>query len=231
MTSQWMDPEFVWKWDQSILLGNPIRCEQIDIMLSIIEKAHRPGGAVLDIGMGSGQIEEQLLKRITDVTVVGVDISPPMLDLARNRLSEFSGRYHLIEHDYNDLGTLELEHKEFQAGVCFDVIHHAQHSRKIEVFEYFHDHLVEGGILFYGDKVIVDLEKFGEIYKVAWERLENKADIKSGRDGERYLSHIQKHKNNTLGLKAQMEMIESVGFSCACIYLHLDRVLITCLKI
>jgi len=230
MPNKWLDEEFVWKWDQTIFSGNPMRSEQIDILLTVLEKTCKPSAAVLDVGMGSGQIEEQLFRRMPEASVVGIDFSRPMLDLAGRRLGEFEGRYELIEHDYNDLESLNLENGRFDAGICFDVIHHAREAKKNEIIRYFFDKLVPGGVLFYGDKVVVDFDDFGEIYKAAWERLESKAVTKSGWDGERYIDHVSKHKSHSMDIPAQIELVRSAGFKCSCLYSHLDRVLFVCKK-
>ena len=230
MTSKWLDEEFVWRWDQTILTGNPMRSEQIDLLLSILETTCKPDATVLDVGMGSGQIEEQLLRRMPKATVVGVDFSRPMLDLAARRLGEFRDRIKLIEHDYNDLRSLDLAPGGFDAGICFDVIHHAREAKKSEMFKYFFDGLVRGGLLFYGDKVVVDADNFGGVYKAAWERLENRSVVKSGWDGERYLDHVKKHTGHSMDIAAQIALVQSTGFLCSCLYLHLDRALFVCKK-
>lgn len=50
--------------------------------------ALRPGEAVLDLGTGTGSVAVLAARPVgTDGTVVGVDISPEMLDLARARIS------------------------------------------------------------------------------------------------------------------------------------------------
>lgn len=230
MTSKWLDEEFVWKWDQTIMTGNPMRSEQIDMLLTVMETTCKPDAAVLDVGMGSGQIEEQLLRRMPQATVVGIDYSRPMLDLAARRLGEFQGRIEFIEHDYNDLRSLDLKRGRFDAGICFDVIHHAGSAKKSEILRYFFDELVRGGLLFYGDKVVLDSDDFGDVYKAEWERLESKAVVKSGWDGDRYLDHVTKHKSHSMDIPGQIELVRSCGFKCSCLYSHLDRALFVCKK-
>ena len=88
MADYWMDPENVIRYDQSPDLWTPLRCELIDIMASILERRHRPGGRILDLGIGTAQIEEQLLIRLPDARIVGIDYSPAVLDNARIRLHD-----------------------------------------------------------------------------------------------------------------------------------------------
>ncbi|MBU0756351.1 MAG: class I SAM-dependent methyltransferase [Planctomycetes bacterium] len=230
MSDYWMDQKNVIRYDQSPDLWNAIRCEQIDIMASIIEKRHKPGGRILDIGIGTGQIEEQLLMRIPDAVVVGVDSSPVMLDQARTRFKDFPDRFDLIEHDYRELSTLKLKAGGFESVISYDILHHETDTQKTEMLQFFFNHLIEGGILFFGDKVNIDFKDLGVIYEIMWERIESKANMKTGLTGEDYVSHIRDSSHHPTTLSAHLEMLKSAGFACACLHQYLDRVLLAGLK-
>jgi trans-aconitate 2-methyltransferase len=55
--------------------------------------------AVLDAGCGSGRVTAQLLERWPDVQVVAADVSPAMLDEARQTLAAFGNRVRFVETD------------------------------------------------------------------------------------------------------------------------------------
>src|SRR5262245_44654867 len=100
MKDQWHDPAFAAEWDETTAAGNPTRAEQIDIILFLIERLYRPSAQILDLGVGSGQLEQLLLQRVPQAEVVGIDSSPAMLALARRRLAAAKDRVHLIEGDF-----------------------------------------------------------------------------------------------------------------------------------
>lgn len=52
--------------------------------------AKMPIGQVLEIGCGTGLILEELAKRQPDISISGVDLTQPMLDIAQQRLKPFS---------------------------------------------------------------------------------------------------------------------------------------------
>ena len=84
-------------------------CELIDLQLSplgleAIEALDPgPGSVVLDIGCGAGQTLLQLAERVgPSGQVIGVDIAPQLLDIARRRTAQL-GRVRLIEADAQSL--------------------------------------------------------------------------------------------------------------------------------
>ena len=76
----------------------------------------RPGDRVLDIGCGTGLNFESLLALIgTQGSLVGIDLTPEMLDRARKRIArQESGNVELVEADAADL---PFEDESFSA-VC-----------------------------------------------------------------------------------------------------------------
>lgn len=64
---------------------------------------------VLDAGCGSGRVTEQLLERLPDGHVIGVDASASMLDEAGRRLARFGDRVSLVQADLLELGPRSLD--------------------------------------------------------------------------------------------------------------------------
>lgn len=73
------------------------RAIQIMIAKADFANAH----SVLEFGCGTGRIAERLLKKFlpADATYVGLDISPTMIALARERLAPFGDRARVVETD------------------------------------------------------------------------------------------------------------------------------------
>ena len=69
MRDIWLNPTRTSTWDSDPLSGNPLRGEQVDLLLSLIADHYIPGSTILDIGSGSGLVEEQLFKRLPDALV------------------------------------------------------------------------------------------------------------------------------------------------------------------
>ena len=84
--------------------------------------APKPGEFVLDIGCGSGTTTLKLAARVAPSgEAVGIDISAPMLALARRRAAETSARARFIEADATDYAfdseSFDLAFSQF--GVMF----------------------------------------------------------------------------------------------------------------
>src|SRR5882672_662007 len=84
--------------------------------------APRPGENVLDIGCGSGTTTLKLAARVAPSgEAIGIDISGPMLAVARRRAAETSAHARFIEADVTDYGfepeSFDLAFSQF--GVMF----------------------------------------------------------------------------------------------------------------
>jgi SAM-dependent methyltransferase len=98
---------------------------------------------VLDLGCGDGRLAALVLDaRPAATEAVGLDSSPPMLDLARERFVA-DARVTLVEHDLDeplpDLGT-------FDVVVAGFAIHHLSHVRKQSLFAEIARILRPGGV-------------------------------------------------------------------------------------
>ncbi|HEY5058732.1 MAG TPA: class I SAM-dependent methyltransferase [Gaiellaceae bacterium] len=104
---------------------------------ALIEKHHPAAETLLELGCGTGAILEHLDGRYT---VTGVDLSQPMLRIARTKLPHAR----LLRRD---ITTVELG-ETFDAVVCVaDVVNHLRPFRAWEAtFARAHEHLADGGI-------------------------------------------------------------------------------------
>src|SRR5687767_2253183 len=113
----WKDPQEAESWSADPLSHNPTRAEQLDIMVSILADTYRQGKTILDIGFGSGLVEEIIFQRIPHAYIIGVDSSRAMLDLAHRRLAGKEGQYEIVMHDITETATLELPLEDYQVAI------------------------------------------------------------------------------------------------------------------
>src|SRR6476620_8159943 len=81
---------------------------------------------VLDLGSGDGRLLDLVLRARPEAVGVGLDFSPPMLELARKRFAG-SSRVDVVAHD---LGEPLPALGRFDAVVSSFAIHHLAHERK-----------------------------------------------------------------------------------------------------
>lgn len=78
--------------------------------------------SLLDIGCGAGNYTLKLLERFRDADATLIDLSQPMLDRAKQRVSEAtSGRVTTIQSDIRDI---ELGKQQHDVAVAAAVLHH-----------------------------------------------------------------------------------------------------------
>jgi len=84
----------------------------------LIESCVPARGSILDFGCGYGMLSNLLAERGPERTVVGIDMNPKRMSVARRSISNRKNiRFHL-----GDVGTLAVS--SFRAAVMTDVLHH-----------------------------------------------------------------------------------------------------------
>jgi SAM-dependent methyltransferase len=82
-----------------------------------------PGVHVVELCAGAGALAEQLLSDHPQITYTGIDITPPLLNLARSRLAPFAGRVTWLEADLNQDEWLGQISRPVHAFVSLQSIH------------------------------------------------------------------------------------------------------------
>ena len=107
---------------------------------------------VLDVGCGAGNYTLKLLERLPNLDATLIDLSQPMLDRARERVSRATaGRITTIQ---GDIREVELPDGEFDIVLAAAVLHHLRTDQEWrDVFAAFHRALRPGGSVWVFDLV------------------------------------------------------------------------------
>jgi cyclopropane fatty-acyl-phospholipid synthase-like methyltransferase len=229
MKDDWHNPEFALLWDQTALEGNPSRSEQPDLFIFLLMQKLRPGATILDLGIGSGQIEEKLLARRPDVTVIGVDSSKAMLNLAKQRLD--ATRCLLIRHDLSDIENLSIPVSPLQAVISVQTLHHLPHHNQREVYRFIHHQLEPGGLFLLMDRVKLPDAPLHPVCADMWDWLEQRTAHPSGKRGEQFLAGIQCKDDHPASLEEHLDWLKESGFTAGCLHLSLNRALFAGVKV
>jgi tRNA (cmo5U34)-methyltransferase len=228
MKEDWHNPEFVLHWDQTNLEGNPSRAEQLDLLLFLLKQKLRQGATILDLGIGSGQVEEKLFTLRPDVRVVGVDASEAMLNLAKQRLD--APRCLLIRHDLGEIKNLSIPVSPVQAVISVQVLHHLPHHKQREVYHFIQRQLEPGGLFLHMDRVKLPDAPLHPVCADMWDWLEQRTAHPSGKRGEQFLEGLQYMEDYPASLEEHLDWLKEAGFSVGCLHLSLNRVLLAAVK-
>src|SRR5260221_37363 len=135
----WDTPEHALDYIQRRENSIPHRAEGEAAMLE-----HLPSKAsrVLDIGTGGGRLIGITKQRWPEVEAIGIDFSPPMLELSRARFARDSSVAivtHNLDEPLPDLGVFDVVMSSF-------AIHHVAHQRKHSLYGEVFSMLVPGGV-------------------------------------------------------------------------------------
>ena len=116
------------EWEQSAMSRRPWRTEFFQRFAAEIAAAPRKVSRVLEIGSGPGFLAKHLLEELSEVSVVLLDFSPAMNQLARARLDGHENRVQFIERNFKQEDWTEGL-GSFECVVTNQAVHELRHKR------------------------------------------------------------------------------------------------------
>src|SRR2546430_7452970 len=148
MRDIWLNPTRTSNWDRDPHSSNPLRGEQLDLLLSLIADHYIPGSTILDIGSGSGLVEEQLFQRLPEALVVGVDYSAAMIAMAMKRLAGRDKQFVTVQHDLCDIQAAKLPERDYRIAFSVQTIHNLAPESQRDVMSWVYKVLGKPGFFF-----------------------------------------------------------------------------------
>jgi tRNA (cmo5U34)-methyltransferase len=179
-------------------------------LLTAAAKAIQPNATtVLDLGCGAGNYTLKMLSKVPNLDCTLVDLSPNMLERAKERVSDATTRkVTTIEGDIRDI---ELQKNHFDIILAGDVLHHLREDADWEfVFKKLYDSLTPGGCFFISDLLIQDHQG---VNQMVWERY---GDYLKQHGGEEYQQKVFDYieiEDSPRSMVYQLDLMKKVGFS------------------
>jgi 2-polyprenyl-3-methyl-5-hydroxy-6-metoxy-1,4-benzoquinol methylase len=118
-----------------------------------------PGNSlIMDAPTGTGRLAETVLEM--GHRVVGVDISPEMLEVAKKKLKRFGDRYQTIN---SDVHSINLEKESFDAVICARVLMHFPLEEQISFLSAVSSY--SKGLVVFNQSVITDYHRMRRYVK------------------------------------------------------------------
>lgn len=172
-------------------------------------KAVNPSAeSLLDIGCGAGNYTLKMLSKSPGLDCTLLDISSPMLDRAKERVSrETRGKVEIIQHDIREAKLPADAYDIILAGA---VLHHLRDESDWEfVFRKIYRSLKEGGSFWISDLIVQDTVAVNNLveeqYGAYLENLNGKAYRKH------VLDYIQK-EDSPRSLNYQLDLMKRIGY-------------------
>lgn len=234
MSHDWHDSSTARRWDSNSSRTNPTRSEQLDVLVSVLAALWRPGAWLLDLGFGSGQVEQRIFERIPEARVVGVDSSEAMMAIARARLVDYGDRFTSVRHDLAALEGAPLPDRRYQFAIAVQSLHHLAEPEMRAAYRFVHGRLDPGGVFLLLDRLKVEDEATWPLLRAVWERQDRvfgvPAAAHEGRDFADHQRTVRGRGDYPVLLDQHLLWLREAGFTPACLHLHGHRGLIAAAK-
>ena len=171
---QWQDARFAREWAEHNAEENTERKPALDLLITILADylaAVSVPRTVLDLGCGHGAIAARILDAVDGATLVGVDGSAPMLDLAREHLAPYAGRFRLAQADFETMTPDDLPGGPFGAAIAVQSIHNASDEGKQRALASVRRVLAPSGLFLLLDRIRLAAPALFPAYRSVWEVL------------------------------------------------------------
>ena len=178
--------------------------KQHEIIYDLLPAHNKKEFRVLDLGCGNGALSKLVLKKLPNAHVTGFDLTPKMLESYVENLSEYRGRYELIQGDYR-FDSIGSNYDIVLAGLT---LQHMTWGQRKDFYRLIHDILTSKGSFILND-IIID-----EDWDTRKEQYDNwKQFIKSNGEDPQYWYEKHKHKDYPVTLEDHTKWLEDAGFS------------------
>jgi ubiquinone/menaquinone biosynthesis C-methylase UbiE len=217
----WQERETAREWDAGGGARLPTRVEQQEILLTLLREAQVGHRVVLDLGVGSGLVAEAVLEALPEASLVGIDFSEAMLDLARVRLARFGPRVRLLRHDLAELGELVPPTGRYAAALSVQTLHHLSDADKEAAIAWSARVVETGGLIVIVDRVAVPESLFS-----GWAALWRRIDPATPASYAEYEEQLALAGDHPASVHDQLSWLRKAGLDAMCVHAYGHRVVL-----
>jgi SAM-dependent methyltransferase len=215
----WSDPTFALSWETQAEQSNPVRRVQLDLLLELL-RAHGLG-TVLDLGVGSGLVAEEVLGALPQARLIGLDASGAMLALARERLARFGERAKLIEADAGAVNLASRIDGAVDAVFSVQTLHNLEPAAHRRALASTAEAMAPGALLVIADRYAAPLSLF-ESFRLVWDR----AGADEGVSPEDHVEKLRVQGDQPVLLQTELAWLDEIGFDAACLHCFANRAVV-----
>jgi SAM-dependent methyltransferase len=110
-----------------------------------------------------------VLAELRDVSLVGVDGSAPMLELAREQLAPYGDRVTLARAAFETLTPADLPGSPYGAAFAVQAVHNTDDEGKKRAYESVRETLAPGGLFLLVDRIRLATPSLFGVYRSIWD--------------------------------------------------------------
>ncbi len=163
---------------------------------------------LLDIGCGAGNYSLKMLTKIANLNCTLVDLSKPMLDKAKERVSAKTNNK--VKTIQGDIREVELKEKSFDIILAGAVLHHLRDDTDWETtFNKLYNLLKPGGCLMISDLITQETSAVNEY---TWERYGDYLESVDGKEYRKKVFEYIEKEDSPRSMTYQLELMKKIGF-------------------
>lgn len=151
---------------------------------------------ILDLGVGSSKLDEEILSKFPNSTLTGVDFSAEMLKMSSTRLERFGNRVKLLNLDFDK----ELPEGKFDLVIMILALHHLEDPNKRKMIKKLYSVINAPGALLIGDLTKSQSQRITDIYMELW-----RENLRKNGYSEEYIAKCYHEKYETEDIPATLE--------------------------
>ncbi len=190
---------------QEAIIDAPL---MMDLLANAAAKTTPHAKRLLDIGSGAGNNTIKTLKILPGLDCDLVDLSLPMLERARERISkEISGKIRLL---HGDIREMQLGTDRYDIVLAAAMLHHLRDEADWKfVFKKIYNAVRPDGSFWISDMVFHDIPAIQELM---WERYGEYLESLGGKDYRTKVFDYIDKEDSPRSLTYQLELMKKVGF-------------------
>ena len=224
----WQDPGFAARWDEADnLRTNPDRLNQLSLLAALV--CARPPARLLDLGIGSGQVEMALHRHdpalLQACHITGIDSSAAMLDLAARRFADASlSAIELVQEDFSSLDRVTLPQAP-NAVICVQALHEVPHPTKQALFHWVRGQMAGNGCFYILDRFAYPEDAWLDTWQANWDWMRQRCDADVV-DFEDYHRQYSAKDDQIATVEDYRGWLDQAGFETVCPYRCFNRALV-----
>lgn len=180
------------------------------ILKLLVEHIPKKSKKILDLGVGTGNIESYIFKKFPQVTIEGLDISSHLLKIAKEKHKKF--QFIPIK---GDIRESYFKKKKYDCVISSLTIHHMEDNEKIKIFSNIFSALKKEGIFINFDMVMPEKSNLDKMREKLFLRMKKQGLSAKFINMER---QEMKERDKLAKIKIQKNWLKETGFSYRVLY-------------